>query len=193
MDIRMPVLDGIAATRELRALPDPPEVVILTTFDTDEYAYQAFRAGACGFLVKDTPPVELLRAVHQTAAGGTVISPPTARRLVRDLAASRPDPRPTPAALQDLTERELEVLRLLARGHSNREIARELVISELTAKTRVSRILHQAPAPKPGPRGGLRLQDGAGHPRRRVLAIRHPAEAKVPPSGRRRPRPARLA
>jgi DNA-binding NarL/FixJ family response regulator len=141
MDIRMPVLDGIAATRELRALPDPPEVVILTTFDTDEYAYQAFRAGACGFLVKDTPPVELLRAVHQTAAGGTVISPPTARRLVRDLAASQPDPRPTPAALQGLTERELEVLRLLARGHSNREIARELVISELTAKTHVSRIL----------------------------------------------------
>ena len=141
MDIRMPVLDGIAATRELRDLPDPPEVVILTTFDTDEYAYQAFRAGACGFLVKDTPPVELLRAVHQTAAGGTVISPPTARRLVRDLAASQPDPRPTPAALRGLTERELEVLRLLARGHSNREIARELYISELTAKTHVSRIL----------------------------------------------------
>jgi DNA-binding NarL/FixJ family response regulator len=141
VDIRMPVLDGIGATRELRALPDPPEVVILTTFDTDEYAYQAFRAGACGFLVKDTPPVELLRAVHQTAAGGTVISPATARRLVRDLAASRPDPRPTPAALRALTERELEVLRLLARGHSNREIAGELVISDLTAKTHVSRIL----------------------------------------------------
>jgi DNA-binding NarL/FixJ family response regulator len=116
-------------------------VVILTTFDTDEYAYQAFRAGACGFLVKDTPPVELLRAVHQTAAGGTVTSPPTARRLVRDLATSRPEPRPTPAALRELTERELEVLRLLARGHSNRQIARDLVISDLTAKTHVSRIL----------------------------------------------------
>jgi DNA-binding NarL/FixJ family response regulator len=141
MDVRMPVMDGISATRELRALPDPPEVIILTTFDTDEYAYQAFRAGACGFLVKDTPPVELLRAVHQTAAGGTVISPPTARRLLRDLAASRPGRRPTPQALQALTERELEVLQLVARGHSNREIARELVISELTAKTHVSRIL----------------------------------------------------
>jgi DNA-binding CsgD family transcriptional regulator len=81
------------------------------------------------------------RAVHQTAAGGTVISPPTARRLVRDLAASRPEPRPTPAALQELTERELEVLRLLACGHSNRQIARDLVISDLTAKTHVSRIL----------------------------------------------------
>jgi len=141
MDIRMPGMDGITATRELRALPDPPEVVILTTFDTDEYAYQAFRAGACGFLVKDTPPVELLRAVHQTAAGGTVISPHTARRLLRDLAASRPDQRPTPAALEVLTGRELEVLRLVARGLSNREVARQLVISELTAKTHVSRIL----------------------------------------------------
>lgn len=141
MDIRMPVMDGIGATRELRALAEPPEVVILTTFDTDDYVYAAFRAGASGFLVKDTPPVELLRAVHQTAAGGTVISPGTARRLLRDIVAARPDHRPSPSALEALTERELEVLRLVARGLSNQQIAERLVISELTAKTHVSRIL----------------------------------------------------
>jgi DNA-binding NarL/FixJ family response regulator len=141
MDIRMPVMDGIAATRELRMLPNPPEVVILTTFDSDAYVYEAFQAGASGFLVKDTPPVELLRAVHSTANGGTVISPPTARRLLQDLVAARPDARPTPAALETLTEREREVLRLIARGLTNREIAESLVISELTAKTHVSRIL----------------------------------------------------
>jgi DNA-binding NarL/FixJ family response regulator len=141
MDIRMPVMDGIAATRELRMLPNAPEVVILTTFDTDAYVYEAFHAGASGFLVKDTPPVELLRAVHSTANGGTVISPPTARRLLQDLVAARPDDRPTPAALETLTEREREVLRLIARGLTNREIAESLVISELTAKTHVSRIL----------------------------------------------------
>lgn len=141
MDIRMPVMDGIAATRELRSLPSPPEVVILTTFDTDAYVYEAFRAGASGFLVKDTPPVELLRAVHSTANGGTVISPPTARRLLQDLVAAQPEDRPTPASLDSLTDREREVLRLIARGLTNKEIAETLVISELTAKTHVSRIL----------------------------------------------------
>jgi DNA-binding NarL/FixJ family response regulator len=141
MDIRMPTMDGITATRELRMLPNPPEVVILTTFDTDAYVYDAFQAGASGFLVKDTPPVDLLRAVHSTAKGGTVISPPTARRLLQDLVAARPDDRPTPAALEALTEREREVLGLIARGLTNREIAEHLVISELTAKTHVSRIL----------------------------------------------------
>jgi DNA-binding NarL/FixJ family response regulator len=141
MDIRMPVMDGITATSELRLLPNPPEVVILTTFDTDAYVYDAFRAGASGFLVKDTPPVDLLRAVHSTASGGTVISPPTARRLVQDLVAAHPDNRPSPAAVDALTEREREVLSLIARGLTNKEIAEQLVISELTAKTHVSRIL----------------------------------------------------
>jgi DNA-binding NarL/FixJ family response regulator len=141
MDIRMPIMDGISATRTLRQLADAPEVVILTTFDTDAYVYDAFRAGASGFLVKDTPPVELLRAVHHTAQGGTVISPGTARRLLRDLVAAKPDERPTPAVLAVLTQREREVLRLIARGLSNKEIADRLVISELTAKTHVSRIL----------------------------------------------------
>jgi DNA-binding NarL/FixJ family response regulator len=141
MDIRMPVMDGIKATGALRGLAHPPEVVILTTFDTDDYVYEAFSAGASGFLVKDTPPVELLRAVHHTADGGTVISPGTARRLVRDLVAARPDERPTPESLKALTERELEVLTLMARGLSNAQIAERLVISELTAKTHVSRIL----------------------------------------------------
>jgi len=141
MDIRMPVMDGITATRELRALPSPPEVVILTTFDTDSYVYDAFRAGASGFLLKDTPPVDLLRAIHSTADGGTVISPPTARRLLEDLVAARPDDRPDPEAVAALTDREREVLRLIARGLTNKEIAEQLVISELTAKTHVSRIL----------------------------------------------------
>lgn len=141
MDIRMPIMDGISATRTLHELADAPEVVILTTFDTDAYVYDAFRAGASGFLVKDTPPVELLRAVHHTAQGGTVISPGTARRLLRDLVAAKPDERPTPAVLAVLTQREREVLRLIARGLSNKEIADRLVISELTAKTHVSRIL----------------------------------------------------
>lgn len=141
MDIRMPGVDGISATREVRALPEPPEVVILTTFDTDEYAYEAFRAGASGFLVKDTPPVELLQAVHHTANGGTVISPATARRLLNDLVDAQPDERPTAKALEVLTEREREVLELIARGLSNRQIAERLFISELTAKTHVSRIL----------------------------------------------------
>ncbi|MGH2699386.1 MAG: response regulator [Actinomycetota bacterium] len=141
MDIRMPVMDGISATRSLRELENPPEVVILTTFDTDDYVYEAFRAGASGFLVKDTRPVELLRAVHHTANGGTVIAPATARRLLSDLVAARPDERPTPEAFRVLTERELEVLHLVARGLSNAQIAERLVISELTAKTHVSRIL----------------------------------------------------
>ncbi len=144
MDIRMPRLDGIAATRLIRELPDPPEVLILTTFDTDENAFDALEAGAAGFLVKDTPPDQLLAAIRAAASGGAVISPTTTRRLVDHLVAARMarEQQPTaPPALASLTEREREVLVLIAQGCSNREIAARLSISELTAKTHVSRVI----------------------------------------------------
>ena len=143
MDIRMPRMQGIPATAAIRALPDPPEVLILTTFDTDDNAFDALEAGAAGFLVKDTPPVQLLEAVRAAAAGGAVISPVTTRRLVDHLVAARMSarPRPRPVALDALTAREVEVLELVAAGLSNREISSRLHISELTTKTHVSRVL----------------------------------------------------
>lgn len=142
IDIRMPRMNGIAATTHIRALDDPPEVLILTTFDTDENAFDALEAGAAGFLVKDTPPVQLLQAVKAAVAGGAVISPTTTRRLVDHLVAARlTHERPVPAALDVLTDREREVLGLIARGLSNREISARLHISELTTKTHVSRML----------------------------------------------------
>ncbi len=143
MDIRMPGGDGIAATRMIRALSHPPEVLILTTFDTDENAFDALEAGAAGFLVKDTPPVQLLAAVRAAASGGAVISPTTTRRLVDHLVAARMDRgrEAGTAAVQTLTGREREVLVLVAQGCSNREISGRLGISELTAKTHVSRVL----------------------------------------------------
>lgn len=145
MDIRMPGTDGIEATRRIRSLPDPPEVLILTTFDTDENAFDALEAGAAGFLVKDTPPVELIQAIRAAAEGHAVISPATTRRLVDHLVAARlstePAGRSGSAVLEALTAREREVLELIAVGCSNREIAGRLTISELTAKTHVSRVL----------------------------------------------------
>lgn len=142
MDIRMPVTDGIEATRQIRALADPPEILILTTFDTDENAFDALEAGAAGFLVKDTPPAQLLDAIRAAAAGGSVISPATTRRLVDHLIAARiARERPVPRRLDALTERERDVLTLVARGCSNREISARLGIAELTTKTHVSRML----------------------------------------------------
>jgi DNA-binding NarL/FixJ family response regulator len=142
MDIRMPVTDGIEATRQIRALADPPEILILTTFDTDENAFDALEAGAAGFLVKDTPPTQLLEAIRAAAAGGSVISPATTRRLVDHLVAARiARERPVPRRLDALTERERDVLTLVARGCSNREISARLGIAELTTKTHVSRVL----------------------------------------------------
>jgi DNA-binding NarL/FixJ family response regulator len=142
MDIRMPGLSGIEATAQIRSMDDPPEVLILTTFDTDENAFDALEAGAAGFLIKDTPPSQLLDAVRAAARGGTVISPVTTRRLVDHLVAARVRrERSVPDALEVLTEREREVLALVARGCSNREISARLHISELTAKTHVSRLL----------------------------------------------------
>lgn len=142
MDIRMPGTNGIEATRHIREQPSPPEVLILTTFDTDENVFDALQAGAAGFLVKDTPPTQLIEAVRAASAGGAVISPVTTRRLVDHLLTAR-SVRNTaiPAALEALTGREREVLGLVALGCSNREIASRLTISELTAKTHVSRLL----------------------------------------------------
>jgi DNA-binding NarL/FixJ family response regulator len=139
MDIRMPNLDGIAATRRIAAAGRSPRVLILTTFDLDEYVYEALRAGASGFLLKDAGADELIHAVHVVAAGEALLAPSVTRRLIEDF-AQRPPRRERPAALAELTPRELEVLRLLARGLSNGDIAHELVLGDATIKTHVSRI-----------------------------------------------------
>jgi DNA-binding NarL/FixJ family response regulator len=142
MDIRMPRLDGLEATRLICAdstLADT-RVLILTTFDLDEYVYAALRAGASGFLLKDAGTVELLQAIRVVAKGDALLAPSITKRLIAEFAA-RPDPQQRPVELDGLTEREHEILRLVAGGLSNQEIARALVISPLTAKTHVSRIL----------------------------------------------------
>jgi len=141
MDVRMPNVDGLEATRRILAGPEPrPHVVVLTTFDLDEYVYEALRAGASGFLLKDAPEDQLISAIRLAADGGAMFSPSVTRTLIEEFAgrAERSAPPPT---LDELTERETEVLRLLARGLSNRELADELVVSEHTAKTHVARIL----------------------------------------------------
>ncbi|WP_103348466.1 response regulator transcription factor [Amycolatopsis sp. CA-128772] len=141
MDIRMPVLDGLAATRHLLEDPGvPAKVVILTTFDLDEDVYGALRAGASGFLVKDTEPEELIHAVRVVARGDALLAPSITRRLIAEFAARVTRPAPSPA-LDRLTDREREVLGLVAAGLSNDEIARELTLSPATAKTHVSRIM----------------------------------------------------
>jgi len=144
MDIRMPVLDGLEATRLICSDPllQRTRVLVLTTFDLDEYVYDALRAGASGFLLKDTRPRELLRAIEVIADGDALIAPTITRRLIAEFAARR-DPPVQPETLTELTEREREVLRLIAGGLSNAEIAGRLVISPLTAKTHVSNILRK--------------------------------------------------
>ena len=144
MDIRMPSLDGLEATRRLltgRPADGPPRVIILTTFDLDEYVYEALRAGASGFLLKDTPPDQLTAAIRVVAAGDALIAPSVTRRLIAEFAARPTRPASPPAGLADLTPRELEVLRLVARGRSNAEIAADLVVSSTTVKGHVARIL----------------------------------------------------
>jgi DNA-binding NarL/FixJ family response regulator len=142
MDVRMPVMDGLEATRRLLALPGDvhPRVIMLTTFDLDDYVYEALRAGASGFLLKDARADDLVHAVRVVAAGDALLAPSITRRLVEDFARRPAANRPRPDRLQVLTERETEVLKLIARGLSNQEIAATLVLAEQTVKTHVSRI-----------------------------------------------------
>ena len=141
MDIRMPELDGIEATRLLCADPaNTTRVLILTTFDLDEYVYDAIRAGASGFLLKDTPPDDLIAAVRVLAGGDALLAPSVTRQLIEEFVAGSGEYVATPG-LDDLTEREHDVLRLIARGMSNQEIADRLYLGETTVKTHVSRVL----------------------------------------------------
>ncbi len=140
MDIRMPELDGLAATEEILRQQDPPTIVVLTTFDQNEYIYRALRAGAAGFLLKDAPSSRLVAAVRAAATGDSLIEPSITRRLVERFAEPVAVPG-VPPRLAQLTERELDVLRALARGLSNAEIAAEMVVAETTVKTHVARIL----------------------------------------------------
>jgi DNA-binding NarL/FixJ family response regulator len=139
MDVRMPGIDGLAATREITMVTAPPRVIVLTTFDLDEYVYGALRAGASGFLLKDAPETQLLAAIRAAATGASLFSPEATQRLVATFAHRHQEP--DAAAVADLTAREREVLLLVAQGLSNQELAAALTITEHTAKTHVAHIL----------------------------------------------------
>jgi DNA-binding NarL/FixJ family response regulator len=141
MDIRMPELDGLEATRRILAADDTARILILTTFDLDEYVYEALRAGASGFVLKDDPPEQLIAAIRTVAGGDALLSPAITKRVIKQFTRI-PHPTP-PRELEDLTERELDVFRLIARGLSNAEIGRELYISDTTVKTHITHILQK--------------------------------------------------
>jgi DNA-binding NarL/FixJ family response regulator len=143
MDIRMPELDGIQATKQVVALDDghPMRVLMLTTFDLNEYVYEALRAGASGFLLKDVPPEQLVAGIHVVAEGEALLAPSITKRLIQEFAQAAPTPSEPPKGLDELTARELEVFKLVARGLSNAEIAAELVVGGTTVKTHVARVL----------------------------------------------------
>ncbi|MBT2443721.1 response regulator transcription factor [Streptomyces sp. ISL-36] len=143
MDIRMPYVDGLTATERLRARPDAPDVVVLTTFHADEQVLRALRAGAAGFVLKDTPPAEIVASVRRVAAGDPVLSPAVTRQLMSHVAGHQEQPRRATAAdrLAELAHREREVALAVGRGHSNAEIAASLYMSVPTVKTHVSRVL----------------------------------------------------
>ena len=143
MDVRMPNMDGLDATRRISAAAgeDGPKVLILTTFDLDEYVYEALRAGASGFLLKDSPAEQLVAGIRVVAAGDALLAPSITKRLIEDFTRAAAPPESPPAALDQLTARELEVFKLVARGMSNAEIAQSLVVSDTTVKTHVARIL----------------------------------------------------
>ncbi|MFF7649363.1 response regulator [Streptomyces sp. NPDC007983] len=147
MDVRMPEMDGLEAARRLleppRGVTHRPKVLMLTTFDVDDYVYEALRAGASGFLLKDAPPADLISAVRVVAAGEALLAPSVTRRLIAEFARQRPAPRRNSSELRrsGLTPRETEVLELIARGLSNQEIAESLVLAEQTVKTHIGRVL----------------------------------------------------
>ena len=141
MDIRMPRLDGLEATRRILAADEPPRILILTTFDLDEYVYEALKAGASGFVLKDDPPEQLIAAVRTVAAGDALLSPSVTRRVIQQF--TRLHRQPPPAALGTLTTREMDVFRLITEGLSNAEIGRQLFISDTTVKTHVTRLLQK--------------------------------------------------
>ena len=141
MDIRMPELDGLEATRRILATDCATRVLILTTFDLDEYVYEALRAGASGFVLKDEPPEQLLAAIRVVAAGEALLSPAVTKRVIAKF-ASMPN-KPPPPEVEELTERELDVFRLIARGLSNAEIGAELFISDTTVKTHITHLLQK--------------------------------------------------
>jgi DNA-binding NarL/FixJ family response regulator len=143
MDIRMPLMDGIEATRRIVRARAETRVLILTTFGLDGYVYDALRAGASGFMLKDAPPEEIAAAVRIVASGDALLAPAVTRAVVEEFARQRPAPPPPPRVVEDLTPREREVLDLIVRGLSNPEICARLVITEATAKTHVARILQK--------------------------------------------------